>query len=69
MTRLSFDAEMWRRGITSVPLPPGTRAEIESDLQARLLDLLAAGVDVVLASPSGRVRCVTSGEDYWNLWE
>ena len=48
MTRLSFDVEMWRRGITSVPLPPGTRAEIEADLRARLLDLVTAGVDVVL---------------------
>jgi predicted kinase len=48
MTRLSFDVEMWRRGITSVPLPPETRAEIESDLRVRLLELVAAGVDVVL---------------------
>ncbi len=48
MVRLSFDAEMWRRAITTVPLPPGLRAEIEADLRARLLDLVAAGADVVL---------------------
>lgn len=48
MVRLSFDAEMWRRGITTVPLTPGLRAEIEADLRARLLSLVAAGTDVVL---------------------
>jgi predicted kinase len=48
MVRLSFDAEMWRRGITAVPLPPELRAEIEADLRARLLALVAEGVDVVL---------------------
>ncbi|HLN79008.1 MAG TPA: ATP-binding protein [Nocardioidaceae bacterium] len=47
-TRLSFDVEMWRRGITIVPLPPDTRAEIEADLRSRLLQLVAEGVDVVL---------------------
>ena len=48
MTRLSFDVEMWRRGISVVPLPPDVRDDIEADLQARLLELVAAGVDVVL---------------------
>lgn len=48
MVRLSFDVEMWRRGIRSVPLAPEVRAEIESELRARLLDLVAAGCDVVL---------------------
>lgn len=48
MVRLSFDAEMWRRGISTVPLPPGLREEIEAGLRARLLDLVAAGSDVVL---------------------
>lgn len=48
MTRLSFDVEMWRRGITAVPLRPEIRAEIEGDLRAELLRLLAAGADVVL---------------------
>ena len=48
MTRLSFDVEMWRRGITAVPLSPEIRAEIEADLRGRLLELVAAGVDVVL---------------------
>ncbi len=48
MTRLSFDVEMWRRGITTVPLPPEVRAEIETDLRARLLQLVGDGADVVL---------------------
>jgi predicted kinase len=48
MVRLSFDAEMWQRGISEVPLPREVRAEIEAALQARLLELVAAGRDVVL---------------------
>ena len=28
--RLSFDVEMWRRGITEVPPPPGVRADIDA---------------------------------------
>jgi predicted kinase len=48
MVRLSFDGEMWRRGITEVPLPPELRAEIEAGLRRRLLELVAAGTDVVL---------------------
>ncbi|MFC6286854.1 AAA family ATPase [Nocardioides sp. GCM10027113] len=48
MVRLSFDVEMWRRGISEVPLPPELRSEIEADLRARLLELVAAGEDVVL---------------------
>lgn len=48
MVRLSFDAEMWRRGITTVPLPPSVRNEIEADLKARMLGLVASGKDVVL---------------------
>jgi predicted kinase len=48
MTRLSFDAEMWRRGITTVPLPQETRSEIEADLRARLLQLVSDDLDVVL---------------------
>ena len=48
MTRLSFDVEMWRRGISVVPLPPALRDEIESELRARLLELVAEGKDVVL---------------------
>ncbi len=46
--RLSFDAEMWRRGISTVPLPSDVRDEIETGLRTRLLDLVAAGRDVVL---------------------
>jgi predicted kinase len=48
MARLSFDGEMWRRGISTVPLPPALRDEIEAGLRARLLELVAAGTDVVL---------------------
>jgi hypothetical protein len=48
MVRLSFDVEMWARGISTVPLPPPVRAEIEADLRARLLELVEAGADVVL---------------------
>jgi predicted kinase len=48
MTRLSFDVEMWRRGISTVPLPPEVRDDIEAGLRACLLELVAAGTDVVL---------------------
>lgn len=48
MVRLSFDTEMWERGISLVPLPQDLRDEIEADLRARLLELVAAGRDVVL---------------------
>jgi predicted kinase len=48
MVRLSFDVEMWRRGITTVPLSAGERTEIETELRARLLELVSDGTDVVL---------------------
>jgi predicted kinase len=48
MVRLSFDEEMWRRGISQVPLPPEQRGEIEAVLRARLLQLVDEGRDVVL---------------------
>lgn len=48
MVRLSFDTEMWERGISEVPLPHGLREEIEADLRVRLLELVAVGRDVVL---------------------
>lgn len=48
MERLSFDVEMWRRGIRAVPLDPALRTEIETELRSRLLALVAAGRDVVL---------------------
>jgi predicted kinase len=41
MVRLSFDVEMWRRGISTVPLPQDVRDEIEAGLRARLLELVA----------------------------
>ena len=48
MVRLSFDVELWRRGISTVPPPPHVHREIEQALRARLLDLVASGTDVVL---------------------
>ena len=48
LTRLSFDVEMWRRGITDLPLPLALRDEIEAGLRARLLELVAQRRDVVL---------------------
>jgi len=48
MVRLSFDAEMWRRGISTVPLPQEVRDEIEQLLRAELLELVEDGRDVVL---------------------
>ena len=46
--RLSFDVEMWRRGITTVPLPTDVHDEMEADLKRRLLELVATGNDVVV---------------------
>lgn len=48
MTRLSFDVEMWRRGISTAVLRPEDRADIEAVLKERLLNLVAEGRDVVL---------------------
>ncbi len=48
VVRLSFDVVMWERGISDVPLPEDVRSEIERDLRTRLLELVAAGRDVVL---------------------
>lgn len=48
MVRLSFDEETWHRGISAMPLPKAMRDEIEVGLRARLLELVAAGKDVVL---------------------
>ncbi|KAE8764822.1 AAA family ATPase [Georgenia thermotolerans] len=48
MTRLSFDVETWQHGMATMPLPPDVRDEIEAGLRVRLLELVAAGADVVL---------------------
>lgn len=48
MVRLSFDVAVWRRGISTMPLPQDVRDEIEAGLRARLLELVAEGIDVVL---------------------
>jgi predicted kinase len=48
MTRLSFDQEAWARGITMMPLPPDLHRDIENVLRARLVELVRAGVDVVV---------------------
>lgn len=48
MVRLSFDQEAWARGIKTMPLPPDTHRDIEDVLRARLVELVRAGVDVVV---------------------
>jgi predicted kinase len=48
MVRLSFDQEAWRRAIRTMPLSFEVRKEIERQLRERLLELIGAGVDVVL---------------------
>lgn len=48
MVRLSFDAGIWARGITSGDVPDAVREEIRAELRAELLRLVAAGRDVVL---------------------
>jgi hypothetical protein len=48
MTRLSFDDVAWQRGYRSMPIPDQLHREIEADLRAHLIDLVARGVDVVL---------------------
>lgn len=48
MVRLSFDIEMWKRGISTVPMPHEVRDEIEAGLRSQLLEHVAAGRDVVL---------------------
>jgi hypothetical protein len=46
MVRLSIDVEIWKRGVSEVP--DETRDEIAAELRARLLELVAAGRDVVV---------------------
>ncbi|MFJ3490651.1 AAA family ATPase [Leifsonia aquatica] len=48
MVRLSFDQEAWSRGIRSMPLAPEVHEEIENELRHTLVELIAAGADVVL---------------------
>ena len=48
MVRLSFDVEMWRRGITDPVPPQEVHDDVEAELKARLLELVSAGSDVVL---------------------
>lgn len=48
MVRLSTDQVAWSRGIRSMPLAPEVREEIETELRHRLVELVAAGTDVVL---------------------
>lgn len=48
MVRLSFDAVMWQRGISTVPLPQQLRGEMEAELRSQLLEFVSAGRDVVL---------------------
>lgn len=51
MVRLSFDTEMWRRGVTALPAPREVLVEIEATLQSELLRLVAEHRDVVLDFP------------------
>ena len=48
MLRLSFDTELWKRGITQVPPPQDINEQVEADLRARLLQAVADDRDVVL---------------------
>lgn len=49
-TRLSFDEAAWERGLRSHPIPDDDAATLHAELQQRLLDLVAAGTDVVVDS-------------------
>ena len=52
MALLSFDVEMWRRGISAVPPPREVRDEIEAALRApRLMELVGARADAAAARP------------------
>lgn len=46
MVRLSIDVEIWERGLSAAS--EDVRGEIEAELCGRLLELVAAGRDVVL---------------------
>lgn len=46
MLRLSIDVQLWERGLSVAS--EEARNEIEADLRARLLELVAAGRDVVV---------------------
>ncbi len=47
MVRLSFDALLWERGVTTVPPPPAVHAEVADELRNQLLTLVEEGRDVV----------------------
>lgn len=48
MLRLSFDTELWRRGVTQVPPPQEINEQVEVDLRRQLLEAVADERDVVL---------------------
>jgi len=48
MIRLSFDAEMWQRGISAAHPPAADREQVEQELRVRLVELVVACHDVVL---------------------
>lgn len=48
LVRLSFDDAAWARGLRTMPLSKQAHAEIEQDLQRRLVGLVQDGHDVVL---------------------
>lgn len=48
MLRLSFDTELWRRGVREVPPPQDINVQVEADLRRQLLEAVAEERDVVL---------------------
>lgn len=48
MTRLSFDVESFKRGVTTHPLSDSLLREIQKELDNKLIRLIESGQDVVL---------------------
>jgi len=46
--RLSFDVELWRRGVRPLTATPELMREVDAELRARLVALVREGRDVVL---------------------
>jgi predicted kinase len=65
-TRLSFDEEAWARGQGVHPLPAPVAASIHATLRRRLVELVTAGVDVVVDSS---FHSLASRQEYRDLLE
>lgn len=66
MVRLSTDSELWRRGHPK-PIPSTeVHNEIETQLRQRLLELVAAGRDVVLDFSFWSRACGTNTDVSWH---